>query len=368
MKFLIAPDKFKGSMTAQEVCESIIKGLKKNSHSHEFIAHPLADGGDGSIDILSEYLPLSRVEQLASDPLGRTIKAYYYLAGKTAFIELAVTSGLVLLTQNERDPMNTNTFGTGELVKDAIEKGVKEIYLFVGGSATNDGGMGLAQALGFRFLDKKGNPLDPCGKNLIHVEQIDSQQVAVDFTQVNITMLSDVSNPLFGTNGAAPIYAAQKGASSQEVKFLDDGLRHFYTILYKQYGIQATALNGAAGGVSACLVGLLKAKVESGVKKIMELTHFEQQLAKVDGVVSGEGQLDAQSLSGKVVGEVAKLAQKYNKPLWLFVGSHRLTKNQVGEINAQILSILDVAKNLDDAIKNGAKYLEILAEGFVYTR
>lgn len=369
MKILIAPDKFKGSMTANEVCETIIKGLKKHVHSHEIIAHPLADGGDGSIDILANYLPLSIVNCSTTDPLGRKIPAHYYLSEKTAFIELAVASGLTLLAPKEQNPMNTSTIGTGELIKDAIEKGAKSIYLFVGGSATNDGGMGLSHALGYRFLDKKGLVLLPIGKNLSQVNQIDDSLVQIDFTKVRITLLNDVSNPLLGRNGAAYTYAPQKGASPQEIRLLDQGMKHFSTFLCKQYGLHTANLNGAAGGVSACLVGLLNAQTQSGVKKIMEWTCFEQQLLKADLVISGEGQLDAQSLSGKVVGEVAKLAQKNNKPLLLLVGSYALTSTELQAIHAKkIISIMDVAKSLDDAVENGAVYLEQLAGGIYLSK
>ena len=350
-------------MTALDVCESITNGLQKNGGLHEFITHPLADGGEDSIDILAEYFSFLTVSCGVSDPLGREIEAYYYLSEKTAFIELAVASGLVLLAPEEQNPMHTSTFGTGELIKDAIQKGATSIFLFVGGSATHDGGMGIAQALGFRFLDKNGSALKPCGKNLSKVAKIDDSAVSIDFTQVTITLLSDVSNPLLGSTGAAFVYAKQKGASPLEIQHLEQGLKHFVLVLRKQYKVKTDELNGAAGGVSACLVGLLKAQIESGAKKIMALTHFEQQLAAADVVISGEGRLDAQSLAGKVVGEVAKLAQKYNKPLWLFVGSDDLTENEKQSLGARkILSILDVAEDLEDAKTNGMAYIEMLAE------
>ncbi len=349
-------------MTALEVCESITKGLKKSSNAPVCVVHPLADGGDGSIDILADYLPLSIVNCSTTDPLGRKIPAHYYLSEKAAFIELAVASGLTLLAPKEQNPMNTSTIGTGELIKDAIEKGAKSIYLFVGGSATNDGGMGLAHALGFRFLDKNGSVLHPIGKNLNKVAQIDDSKVQIDFTKVQLTMLNDVSNPLLGTSGAAHTFAPQKGASPQETKLLEQGAKHFVMLLRKQYNINITNLNGAAGGVSACLVGLLNAQIQSGIKKIMEWTHFEQAVLKADLVITGEGQLDAQSFVGKVVGEVVQLAQKNNKPLWLLVGRNELKDTELQAVQTNhILSIMDVAKNMDDALENGSIYLEQLA-------
>jgi len=364
MKILIAPDKFKGSMTAPAVCESIILGLKKHNSSHELIAHPLADGGDGSIDILADYLPLSVVNCFATDPIGRKISTHYYLSENKAFIELALTSGLVLLAQNEQNPMETSTIGTGELILDALEKGAKEIYLFVGGSATNDGGIGIAHALGFRFLDKNGVLLMPIGKSLTQITQIDSTEVNIDFAQVKIYMLSDVANPLLGPNGAAQTYAPQKGALPQEVESLDKGLKHFSTLLRKQYGVELATLNGAAGGVSACLVGLLNAQIQSGVKKMMEWTGFEQKMKEADWVISGEGRLDEQSWDGKVVGEVVTLAQKQGKPVTLFVGNEELSQDKKCLVN-DIVSILDYAANIADAISNGESYLRQIAATWI---
>lgn len=364
MKILISPDKFKGSMTAQEVCESIIKGLQKTNKPIEFLTHPLADGGEGSIDILAKYFCFTTVSLLVTDPFGRKVQAYYYLAENKAFIELAVASGLALLSKNEQNPMHTSTLGTGELIKNALEKGVNEIYLFVGGSATNDGGMGLAHALGYRFLDTNGIVLAPIGKNLTRVAKIESTFVKVHFTQVKIILLTDVTNPLVGQNGSAYVYASQKGASAQEVKFLNQGLTHFSALLRKQTKINVANLAGAgaAGGVAVCLVGLLNARIQSGVKKIMEWTKFEQKLAQADLVISGEGQLDVQSFEGKVVGEILALSQKHHKPVLLFVGSCDLTDHQVSKIKAtKILSILDVAQNLDEAMEHGAQFLTSMA-------
>ncbi len=363
MNILIAPDKFKGSLSAIEVCKAIQTGLLQQNKNVKIHLHPMADGGDGSLEILSQHLTLKQRFVQVSDPLGREIETYYYTANKIAFIELAQASGLVLLDEKERNPLKATTLGTGQLIKHAIDWGYKEIYLFIGGSATNDGGMGIAAVLGTEFLDKDGRNLYPSGGNLAKVVTIRNNPFFYK-KDVNITLLCDVTNPLYGTNGAAHVYARQKGADDAMIVELDQGMRQFSQLIHQQTGINIAELagSGAAGGIAATLVPLYDAKIKSGIESLIELTHLEEQIQQADLVISGEGRLDTQSLQGKVVDGVASLCKKYQKPLMLFVGKNELSKQEQIQLDAvKIHSILEQTSNIDDAMKNGAAYLRNMA-------
>ncbi len=368
MRILIAPDKFKGSLSAMEVCQAIAKGLEQQSTSYELIFHPIADGGDGSLDVLSNYLSLEKQSLKSFDPVGRLIPTYYFTSGHLAFIELANASGLVLLSEYERDPLKTSTFGTGQLIANAISKGYEHIYLFLGGSATNDAGIGIAAALGCIFYDEQQQALPPVGESLIKIKSINFQ-TAIDFKNIKITLLCDVRNPLFGPNGAAYVYARQKGADDSSIEYLDRGLMHYSKILHQQSGIDISNMpgSGAAGGVAASMIALFGAQIKSGIEVISSLSGLEEKMRTADWVISGEGKLDAQSLEGKVVDGIASLCKKHKKPLILFVGKNELSEKQIIQLGArQISSILEHAKSLEDAMLNGALYLEKLAAGSAF--
>ncbi len=366
MKILIAPDKFKGSLSAQQVCEAISNGLKKCKKNIEVIFHPMADGGDGSLEVLANHMELKEHSVITTDPLGRKIFAQYFTSSDAALIELASASGIVLLSENERNPLLTTTFGTGKMMADAISKGYHHIYLFLGGSATNEAGMGIATALGCQFLDKNNKPLAPIGRNLPKVRSIKTSRL-YDFQKIKMTLLCDVINPLYGPRGAAHVYARQKGASDEQVAILDKGLRHFSSILHQQLGMEVSGLpgSGAAGGIGAGLVALFGAKLESGFTTLSKLTGLEKQIQAADWVISGEGKLDGQSLRGKVVSGVAALCKKHQKPLTLFVGKNDLSQKEIDELGIEyIFSVIEIANNMQDALSNGAYYLEKLASGF----
>ncbi len=363
MKVLLCPDKFKGSLTAMQVCEAIGTGLKKSQPQAETVFHPMADGGDGSLEILANHLSLHPKTIAANDPLGRPINATYVTSTDAAFIELASAAGLVLLKNGERNPLITSSFGSGKMIVDALANGFQKIYLFLGGSATNDAGMGIAAALGCQFLDKNGELLEPTGAHLPKVKSITPNRL-FDFDKIKITLLCDVTNPLFGPNGAAHVYARQKGASEEQVAYLDDGLRHFSQILFKETGMDVSNLpgSGAAGGIAASLVALFGAKLENGFAAIAELTGLEKQIQLADWVISGEGKLDGQSSQGKVVDGVGALCRKHGKPLDLFVGKNELTATEVQQLGAnQVFSISDRATSLEDAMRNAAGYLKGMA-------
>ncbi|MFK7810749.1 MAG: glycerate kinase [Saprospiraceae bacterium] len=362
-KVLIAPDKFKGSLTALQVCEAIANGLEKSNRDLEISLHPLADGGDGSLAILRNHLNLEENRVLAKDPLGRKIPSVYFTSKESAYIEVATNSGLVLLSKEERNPLYTSSSGSGELIKDAISKGIKNIYIFLGGSGTNDAGIGLAHSLGFEFLDISNNTLTPVGENLIKIQKIINTS-PINFSKVSITFFYDVANPLYGKNGAAHIYAPQKGATQAGVKILDDGLRNISQVLKKHTGLDISKIEGigAAGGMAACLVALLDAKLMRGFDFIAEQTNLEEKIEQADIVISGEGKLDRQSLEGKVIDGVAKFCRKYQKRLLLFVGQNELDVEVLLENGVdEVFSLIAMADNKADAILNGEKYLEHLA-------
>lgn len=366
MKILIAPDKFKGSMSAQEVCEAIGKGLKKSNSSLDVIYHPMADGGDGSLEILSSHLPLKKNEIKTVNPIGREISTHYFTSSNAAFIEIASASGLVLLSKEKQNPLLTSTVGTGKMIAEVIANGIKNIYLFLGGSATNDAGMGIASELGFNFLDKNQNELLPIGKNLSNVRIINYSPI-FDLKKIKFTLLCDVNNPMFGNNGAAQVYAPQKGATKNQVQILDEGLKNFSSILKHKTGTDPSQIpgSGAAGGIGGGLVSLLKGELKNGFETITQLTNLEKKIESADLIISGEGKLDKQSLQGKVVSGISKLCLKYQKPLSLFVGKNELTEKQSKTLNTNhIFTILENAENIDDAILNGDLYLENLANRF----
>ncbi|HOY15350.1 MAG TPA: glycerate kinase, partial [Saprospiraceae bacterium] len=230
-RILIAPDKFKGSIDAAGVCEIISSTILSKKADWQLEVYPMADGGDGSLAILADKLKFDKIYLSTVDPLGRTIESWYGVKDQTAYIELAMTSGLTLLNQSERNPLFTSTYGTGLVLKDVINRGLERICLMVGGSATNDGGMGILVALGFQFLDKDGNALSPQGSNLIKIAAIHPGELP----KVELVFLTDVNNPMFGENGATYVYGPQKGANADEVELLDQGLRNLHHILYNEF-------------------------------------------------------------------------------------------------------------------------------------
>ncbi|MEE9429966.1 MAG: glycerate kinase [Melioribacteraceae bacterium] len=359
MKILIAPDKFKGSLTATQVCEAVESGIRKVLPASKITKLPLADGGEGSLDVLEKTIQFERIPIIVNDPLFRTIKTSYGLLNNVAYIEMASASGLQLLNEYERSPMLTTSFGAGEMIVDAIKKGAKKIYLFVGGSATNDAGMGIASALGYIFKDKQNIALKPIGKNLSKIKCIDSSNSA-SFNNVEVIILTDVNNPLFGENGAAYIFAKQKGASEKEVVWLDRGLKNFSEIIKCTFGMDVSNIpgSGAAGGVGAGAFVFCNAKIKSGIETILDLLRFDELAQQNDLVITGEGLLDKQTLEGKVVKGVSERCKKNNKPLAIVCGDFRLAKKELKELNPVIIKPIKT-KNIsrEDSIQNAYSYL-----------
>lgn len=357
-KILIAPDKFKGSVTGEEICQILKEEIISRCATVEVMTSPLADGGDGSIAILSQFMEIEECVCDTFDPLGRPIKASYFRSEDAAFIELASASGLVLLDQEDRNPMYTSTYGTGLLIKEAMDQGLKHIYLFLGGSSSNDGGIGIAHALGYRFLDATGKTLDPIGASLklISTIEVPKEQYAIE----KFTICCDVNNPPFGKNGAAHTYGEQKGASEQEREYLDEGIQNLCAQLSVLSGLDLSNMSGggAAGGTAICPTAFLGGEIISGMDFIAEITNLESHVKWADLVLSGEGALDHQSFNGKVISGVAKYCKKYDKPLWLVVGRNDLSDAEAWQLGAdKVFSIFERAEDLADAMEHSKQYL-----------
>lgn len=363
MNILIAPDKFKGSLTARAVCTAITNGLQKNYPSADIQSTPLADGGDGTLEALDQYLSLKPRTIETVDPLGRQLEATYLEDDTTAFIEIASASGLVLLSDTERNPMLTSTYGTGLQLKDALIRGKKQIFLLLGGSATNDLGLGIAAALGFRFYNATDQQITPNGGQLTAIQRIDIPDDGL-WKNAAITLLCDVDNPLYGPNGAAHVYAAQKGATATMINQLEDGAKQLAKLFndLTHQSVDTLKGGGAAGGIGAGLSALIGGKLTSGFELIKQLSKLEEKIRWADIVISGEGQIDVQSLQGKVVGGVLDLCQKYNKRCLLFAGKNQLKRwPDSHEQSIETHEIMSIAPSTAAAMNEAAGYLEQLA-------
>jgi glycerate kinase len=340
-RILIAPDKFKGSLTSSEVCRAIETGLRRAADtstlviapSTEIISLPLADGGDGLLDIIAYYTGGVMHLETVKDPLGRAIKSGWLLSkdGRTAFVEMAKASGLDLLNPAEYDCLHTTTFGTGELIGAAIRSGAREIVIGIGGSATNDGGMGMAAALGYRFLDCEGKELSPVGASLIKVARIHRFLPAGIWPGIRFRVAVDVKNPLIGPQGATRIYAPQKGADPLTVELLEVGMRNFSAVLKTDLGMDLADVEGAgaAGGLGAGCMAFLHAAPVRGVDLAFEYADAVRQIQAADIVITGEGKIDRQTLQGKLVAAIAQLGRQYGRRVFAVCGKLELSAEEL---------------------------------------
>lgn len=332
MTIIIAPDKFKGSLTSLQACNAIKKGIaayNKNIHTTIF---PMADGGDGFAEVLKYYLHTETVFTQSEDALGRKISALYEWdqTNKTAIIELATCSGLAMLKKEERTPMLSSTIGTGLLIGHTISRGAEKILLGIGGSATNDAGTGILHALGFRFFDQEQKELQPNGANLIKIRSVVLPQ---KLPEVTIEIACDVINPMYGLQGAAYIFAPQKGASAIEVTQLDDGLKNFSLVIEKTTGkdFSLTHGAGAAGAIPPALMAFCGAQIIKGTELIINASRIRKEISNADLIITGEGKLDDQSLSGKTVSAITKMGNENRIPVIVACGSLSLTEARYKE-------------------------------------
>jgi glycerate kinase len=321
----IAPDSFKGSLTALEAAERIAAGLRRACPGLQTVLVPMADGGEGTALTIAEATGGRMARRTVSDPLGRPVKAAFGLSGdgKTAVVEMAAASGLVLLKPRERNPMHTTTRGTGELMRAALKLGVRRLLVGIGGSATNDGGMGMARALGVRLLDGRGREVPEGGRGLARVRRIDLSRRLPALDTVTVEVACDVDNPLAGPRGAAQVYAPQKGASPAMVRELDDGLRNLAAVIRQDLGVDVleTPGAGAAGGLGAGLMAFCGGTLRPGIDMVIDAVGLERRLKGCDLVVTGEGRMDSQTVFGKTPAGVARVARRLGLPVLAICGS-----------------------------------------------
>ncbi len=327
MRIVVAPQEFKGSLTAIEAASAIAAGIRAVRPDAEIVEVPMSDGGPGLVDAMLAARGGQRIETEVHDPLMRPVRAAWAILGApaagTAVIEMAAASGLILLRPDERDPLTATTFGVGELIRAALDRGCAQIIVGAGGSATVDGGAGAAQALGVRLLDGTGVELSPGGGPLATLDRIDLTARDPRLTSARIRVASDATNTLSGSTGSAAMFGPQKGASPAQVRALDAGLRHFAEIVLRDCGIDVLSMpsGGAAGGLAAGLAALAGASIEPGFGMVAEAGGLEARIAAADAVITGEGRLDAQTAYGKTASGVATLARRHGRRVAIIAGS-----------------------------------------------
>ena len=360
MKIVIAPDSFKGSLTALEVASAIEEGL--NKYNKDFIIEkiPMADGGEGTVESLVSLTNGEIIKVEVKDPLMREIEGFYGLLGdkKTAVIEMAAASGLPLLKQNERNPLIASTYGTGQLIKDALDRGCKKFIIGIGGSATNDGGTGMLKALGVKLLNKDNKELKDGAIELDQLYKIDMTNFDERISECDIKVACDVENPLCGENGASFIFGEQKGADKEMMKVLDKNLHHYGEILESTFNMKVIDVPGAgaAGGMGAAFIAVIKAKLERGIDIVVRESKLSEKLEDCDLVFTGEGRIDYQTKFGKTPFGVANEARKKHIPVIALAGSIGEGTETLYEVGFDgIFSIIDKPMDLEYAIKNGSE-------------
>lgn len=332
MKFLFASDSFKGTLSCEKTAELLTKAAKQVFPQCRCVGVPVADGGEGTVDAVLSAMGGSKVTVTVHDPLMRSLQASYgKIDENRAVIEMAAASGLPLLIEAERNPSKTTSYGTGELIAAALRAGCKDITIAIGGSATNDGGMGCMSALGVRFLDKNGQELTGVGENLKRVAHIDTSYMLPQIEEASFTVICDVTNPLCGENGATYTYGPQKGGTPQLLAELEEGMCNYRDVIIKAFGINLDELSGAgaAGGLGGALAVFLKARMKSGSETVLDLIDFDSRLKEVSLVITGEGRLDWQSCFGKVVQSVAMRCKRQGIPAIALVGSTGVGAEQI---------------------------------------
>lgn len=362
MKIVIAPDSFKESLTALEVAEAIETGFKRIYPDAEYVKVPMADGGEGTVQSLVDALQGKLIEVDVTAPLGDKTTAFFGLSGdgKTAIIEMAAASGLHLVPQDQRNPLKTTSFGTGELIKTALDQGVEHIILGIGGSATNDGGVGMLQALGVQCLNQQQENVGFGGEQLGQITKIDMSRLDPRLNKVRFSVACDVDNPLCGEKGASATFGPQKGATPDMVQQLDAALRHFSDIVEQDLGLNICDQQGAgaAGGMGGGLLLLPNVKLQSGVQIVIRTLNLSEKMQGADLVITGEGRMDSQTIHGKTPIGVAKTAKAAGKPVIAIVGCLREDYEVVFEhgIDA-VFPIIRQLNSLEHTLQQGKQNL-----------
>lgn len=364
MKIVIAPDSFKGSLSSFEVCKSIQEGLSMALPGSSIVSVPMADGGEGTLDALVQATGGRKVEHTVTGPLGDPVKACFGVLGdgETGIVEMAQASGLTLIPEKMRNPLLTTTYGVGELIAACINEGCKHIIVAIGGSATNDGGAGMAQALGARLLDQGGKEIGFGGGELIRLSRIivDDMLPQIRKGDVSVVVACDVDNPLTGPRGASAVYGPQKGATPEMVKMLDAALSHYANVIRRDLGKQVDSIPGAgaAGGLGAGLIAFLDAKLKRGIEIVIEATRLEESIRDADLVITGEGRIDGQTAFGKTPFGVAKVAARNNVPcIAIGGGIEEGAESLYGHGIKALFSIVRKPMTVDDAMGQAAALL-----------
>ncbi|TKS56484.1 glycerate kinase [Mesohalobacter halotolerans] len=372
MNILIAPDAFKDSLSAKAVASHIAKGIKKVLPDAKLTQIPLSDGGEGLLEALVTPLKGELITVKVNDPLMRPIEASYGILGdgQTAVIELAAASGLERLHPNERNPLVTSTYGTGQLVQHALDRGCKKLIIGLGGSATNDAGMGLVKALGGQFLNSQGKPIGQGGGALADLDCIDLSQLDNRLADCKVIAACDVTNPLTGPQGASHVFGRQKGGQSQDLEQLDSNLSHLATIIQTQLGksVQTIKGTGAAGGTAMGLLTFTNAELKPGIELIMDELQMENHIKKTDLIITGEGRIDQQTLYGKTLIGVTKKAKHHRIPVIAIAGQVETDLKAVYKCGlTAAFAIVNQPMHLGEAIENTGILIESTVENIFRT-
>lgn len=372
MKIVIAPDSYKESLSAMDVATQIEAGFREIYPDAEYVKLPVADGGEGTVEAMVAATGGRKIKISVTGPTGKPVMAHFGLTGNQhcAVIEMASASGLECIAPEERNPLITTSYGTGELIRAALDLGVTEFIIGLGGSATNDGGAGMLQALGIHLLDKSGHDIGKGGQCLSELEYVDVSGMDPRLQHCRITVACDVTNPLTGPQGASAIFGPQKGANPAMVRFLDENLKHYAEVIARQTGkdVEFAPGAGAAGGLGAALLAFLNAELRSGIDIVTEAVGLEKAIVNADLVITGEGRIDSQSIKGKVPVGVAKLAKRYNKPVIGIAGSLSSDVAVVYEHGIDcVFSVLNKVCTLEDALSNAAENVRLTARNIAAT-
>lgn len=361
MQIIVAPDSFKGSASATEVAHYIEKGIYEVDPTAKVIKIPIADGGEGTVEAIVTGAKGSYKHALVKGPLGEKIQATYgLLEGDVAVIEMAAASGITIIPKEKLNPMITTTYGTGQLIKAALDEGVRKIILGIGGSVTNDGGVGMAQALGASFKNQIGEEVGFGGGSLKDIHYIDISGLDPRIKEVEFIVACDVINPLCGEQGASAIYGPQKGAGPDEVRELDEGLRHYAQCILRDLGKDIVDIpgTGAAGGLGAGLLVFCNATLKSGIQTVLDVVNIEQYLSETDLIITGEGRIDGQSIYGKVPVGIAQVAANYNIPVIVIAGSIGDDASKVYDYGISALTtIVEGPISLDEAMEKAPELI-----------
>ncbi|WP_434640097.1 glycerate kinase [Thermoanaerobacterium thermosaccharolyticum] len=368
MKILVAPDSFKGSLSSKEVLKAISEGIRRAIDA-EIAGLPIADGGEGTVDALITSLGGKIVDVDVLGPLGNVVKGYFgVLNDGTAVIEMAASSGLNLVPNDMRNPLITTTYGVGQLIKEALDAGCRKFIIGLGGSATNDGGAGMIQALGVKLLDEDGKDIPYGGGNLHKLKKVDISSIDKRVYESIFIVASDVTNPLCGEYGASAVYGPQKGATPEMVEILDRNLKHYSSVIKETLGKDFSDVPGAgaAGGLGFSLMAFLNAKIRSGIDIVMEASNIDEKVKSCDIVITGEGNTDFQTAYGKAPAGIARIAKKYGKPVVILSGGLGKNYKDLYDIGVtSMFSIVDRPMTLQEAMINAKKLISDRAEDII---